>query len=83
MIKDAKVNRRNLNVVWLDLANAYGAVPHVLIIKALRYYNIPNKIINIIILYFSGVYGRFSSRTVTSKWQKFEIGIFISGVSKG
>ncbi|MCP3680179.1 MAG: hypothetical protein GY782_08010, partial [Gammaproteobacteria bacterium] len=80
VIKDAKVNRRNLNVVWLDLANAYGAVPHVLIIKALRYYNIPNKIINIIILYFSGVYGRFSSRTVTSKWQKFEIGIFMGCV---
>ena len=80
VIKDAKVNRRNLNVVWLDLANAYGAVPHVLIVKALRYYNIPNKIINIIILYFSGVYGRFSSRTVTSKWQKFEIGIFMGCV---
>ena len=80
VIKDAKLNRRNLNVVWLDLANAYGAVPHVLIIRALRYYNIPSKIINIIILYFSGVYGRFSSRTVTSKWQKFEIGIFMGCV---
>ena len=80
VIKDAKLNRRDLNVVWLDLANAYGAVPHVLIIRALRYYNIPNKIINIIILYFSGVYGRFSSRTVTSKWQKFEIGIFMGCV---
>ena len=80
VIKDAKVNRRDLCVVWLDLANAYGAVPHVLIIKALRYYNIPNKIINIIILYFSGVYGRFSSRSVTSNWQKFEIGIFMGCV---
>ena len=50
VIKDVKLNRRDLNVVWLDLANAYGAVPHVLIIRALRYYNIPNKIINIIYL---------------------------------
>ena len=24
VIKDAKVNRRNLNIVWLDLANVYG-----------------------------------------------------------
>ena len=80
VIKDAKMNRRDLCVVWLDLANAYGAVPHVLIIKALRYYNIPTKIINIVILYFSGVYGRFSSRSVTSNWQKFEIGIFMGCV---
>jgi hypothetical protein len=80
VIKDAKFSRRDLSVVWLDLANAYGAVPHVLILRALRYYNVPDKIINIIILYFSGVYGRFSSRTVTSKWQKFEIGIFMGCV---
>ena len=80
IIKDAKLNRKDLSVVWLDLANAYGAVPHSLIIKALRYYNIPTKIINIIILYFSGVYGRFSSRSVTSMWQKFEIGIFMGCV---
>ncbi|KAL5272883.1 hypothetical protein ACHWQZ_G000900 [Mnemiopsis leidyi] len=43
VIKDARLNRRDLSVVWLDLANAYGAVPHVLILKALRYYNIPDK----------------------------------------
>ena len=80
VIKDAKLNRKDLSVVWLDLANAYGAVPHLLIIRALRFYNIPTKVVNIILLYFSGVYGRFSSRTVTSKWQKFEIGIFMGCV---
>ena len=80
VIKDAKLNRKDLSVVWLDLANAYGAVPHLLILRALRYYNVPTKVINIILLYFSGVYGRFSSRTVTSKWQKFEIGIFMGCV---
>ena len=80
VIKDAKLNRRDLSVVWLDLANAYGAVPHLLILKALRFYNVPDKIIKIIVIYFAGVYGRFSSRVVTSKWQKFEIGIFMGCV---
>ena len=80
VIKDARLNRRDLSVVWLDLANAYGAVPHVLILKALRFYNVPDKIIKIIVIYFAGVYGRFSSRVVTSKWQKFEIGIFMGCV---
>ena len=80
VIKDARLNRRDLSVVWLDLANAYGAVPHLLILKALRFYNVPDKIIKIIVVYFAGVYGRFSSRLVTSKWQKFEIGIFMGCV---
>ena len=64
----------------LDLANAYGAVLHLLILKALRFYNVPDKIIKIIVVYFAGVYGRFFSRLVTSNWQKFEIGIFMGCV---
>ncbi|XP_063688413.1 uncharacterized protein LOC134821641 [Bolinopsis microptera] len=36
VLKDARVKRKDLSVVWLDLANAYGAVPHLLIVKALR-----------------------------------------------
>ena len=58
----------------------WSSAPHVLILKALRYYNIPDKIIKIIVVYFAGVYGRFSSKLVTSKWQKFEIGIFMGCV---
>ena len=80
VIKNARVKRKDLAVVWLDLANAYGSVPHVLIARALRFYNVPPKIVDIILLYFSGVYGRFSSKTVTSQWQKFEIGIFMGCV---
>ena len=62
------MNRRDLSVVWQDLANAYGAVPHLLILKTLRLYNVPDKIIKIILVDFAGVYGRFSSRVVTSRW---------------
>ena len=80
IIKDARIGKKDLAIVWLDFANAYGAVPHVLIARALRFYNVPQKIIDIILLYFSGVFGRFSSRTVTSGWQKFEIGIFMGCV---
>jgi hypothetical protein len=58
----------------------YGPVPHLLILKALRFYHVPDKIIKIIVIYFAGVHGRFSSRVVTSKWQKFKIGIFMGCV---
>ena len=80
VLKDARMRKRDLSVVWLDLANAYGAVPHVLIARALRFYNVPEKVVKIILKYFSGVFGRFSSKTVTSEWQQFEIGIFMGCV---
>ena len=48
--------------------------------KALWFYNVPDKIIKIIVVYFAGVYGRFSSRLVTSKWKRFRIGSFMGFV---
>ena len=30
VIEDARLNRRDLNLVWPDFANAYGALPHLL-----------------------------------------------------
>ena len=30
VIKDVKLNRRDLNVVWLDLDNAYGTVHYLM-----------------------------------------------------
>lgn len=32
-IQEAKLEENNLQVVWLDLANAYGSVPHQLLWK--------------------------------------------------
>ena len=40
-LKDARGKWRLLSIIWFDLANAYGAAPHVLILFALRRYNIP------------------------------------------
>ena len=36
VIKTAKEEKRDLHVVWLDLANAYGSIPHDLVQKALQ-----------------------------------------------
>ena len=59
VIKDARLNRWDLRVLWLDLANVYGAVPHVLILKPLRFYNVPDDNIKIKVIEFAGVYERF------------------------
>ena len=40
-LKDARKRRKSMVVLWLDLANAYGSVPHKLIEFALRRYGVP------------------------------------------
>ncbi|GFO44178.1 reverse transcriptase [Plakobranchus ocellatus] len=42
-IQRAKLAKRNLHVVWLDLADAYGSVPHQMIQQALRMYHVPEE----------------------------------------
>ncbi len=51
----AKHNKSDLHVVWLDLANAYGSVPHQLIRFALNFFYIPPCIQSLITNYFDSL----------------------------
>ena len=75
-LKDARSKGRSLSTIWLDLANAYGSVPHVLIIFALRRYKIPEEWITLVIKYYDGLWGRTSASGVSSDWHRYEKGIF-------
>ena len=44
IIREEKGNNKDLTVISLDLANAYGAIPHKLIDEALKYYYTPEHI---------------------------------------
>jgi hypothetical protein len=44
MIREAKDKKGDLTVVWLDLSNAYGSIPHALISTAMELYRIPQEI---------------------------------------
>ncbi|KAL7889491.1 hypothetical protein AOLI_G00017490 [Acnodon oligacanthus] len=55
MIHEAKTSKSNLTVVWLDMANAYGSVPHALINTALNHFYIPQHIKRMITSYFGGI----------------------------
>ena len=48
LLKEAKTNKGDMAVLWLDLKNAYGSIPHSLVQEALKRYHVPNKIIEII-----------------------------------
>lgn len=70
-----KGGKGNLTVVWLDLANAYGTVPHKLIGKALDHCHVPGKVIEILASYFERIHLRFSVQDYITSWQRVEKGI--------
>ncbi|XP_063420791.1 uncharacterized protein LOC134706007 [Mytilus trossulus] len=75
LIQEAKVNKKDLTVVWLDLANAYDTIPHMLIQESLDHYHIPDHFKKVIRSYLSGIELRFTTSTFTTTWQKLQKGI--------
>ena len=74
-IQRAKSEKLNLDVVWLDLANAYGSVPHQMIQLALRMHHVPDNIREMLNDYFNGFRMRFSTNSCTTEWINLEVGI--------
>ena len=48
LIREAKKERKNLVVTWLDIANAYGSIPHKFIFKALREAHMPEDVVQLV-----------------------------------
>ena len=79
-IKTEKNNKTELQVIWLDLENAYGSVRHQLLEKAIEFFWIPEDIKNLISTYFKRTYVRFSNNKYSTNWQKLNIGIMMGCV---
>ncbi len=74
-IQRAKREKSELHVVWLDLANAYGSVPHKLVEFALEFFYVPACVITIIAKYFNNLRMCFSLNGRMTGWQQLEVGI--------
>ena len=74
-IQEAKKTKGNLHVVWLDLANAYGSVPHELLLKAMDFFFIPDEVQGLMRKYYQKFQMRFSTEEFTTEWHRLEIGI--------
>ncbi len=74
-IQTAKSNKQDLSVIWLDLANAYGSVPHSLISYAMEFFHIPEKLRNFVMRYYHQFKMRFTTESFTTSWQNLEVGI--------
>ena len=76
----AKRLKQELHVIWLDLANAYGSVPHLLIKLALTKFHVPDKLSDMLMQYFRGVFMRFKTGSYVTDWQALETGIMMGCV---
>ena len=79
-ILSARREKTELHVIWIDLANAYGSVPHHLIRIALKFFNFPSRVVEIIMKYFNSAFMKFTIKIYTTKWQALEIGIMMGCV---
>ena len=74
-IQMAKVDKIDLAVISLQLANAYGAVPHRLIQFALEFFHVPEKVGRIAAAYYSCFKMRSTAAAYTTNWQDLQVSI--------
>jgi len=65
-IQSAKKERKELHVTFLDLANAYGSVPHKLLWPAFFFFRVPMSITNLVKAYFVDLLFSFSTPEFSS-----------------
>ena len=75
-LKEARVQKSNLAVIWLDIANAYGSIPQKLIVFALHRNGISPQWIRLIETYYKGIFSKSFSQSATSSWHRHQRGIF-------
>ncbi|XP_062387675.1 uncharacterized protein LOC134076569 [Sardina pilchardus] len=75
LIREAREGKGDLAVLWLDLANAYGSIPHKLVETALNLHHVPTKIRDLILDYYSCFSLRVTNGALTSAWHCLEKGI--------
>ena len=75
LIREAKDGKGNLVVTWLDIANAYGSLPHDVIMTALKNAHVPDQMCKLVESYYADVKIRFSTKDFTTDWQQMEKGI--------
>lgn len=67
LIQEARINKGNLAVLWLDLANAYGSIPHKLLQLTLTNHHVPSRARDLLADYYGNIRMRESSGEITSQ----------------
>ena len=75
-LKEAKSKNLTLATIWLDIANAYGSIPHKMIIFALHWYSGSRNWIHLIESYYSRIFSKSFSLEASNSWHRHQRGIF-------
>ena len=75
-LKEARSNKTDLSTIWLDIANTFGSIPHMLIFFALDRYGIPASWISLLKNYYVGIHSKSFSEFAPSDWHQHQRGIF-------
>ena len=75
-LKEARAKKFSLAVIWLDIANACGSIPHKLIALALHRYGVSPQWIRIIETFYEGIFSKSFSKSTTGAWHRHQQGIF-------
>ena len=81
IFKEVKALRKNLTIVWVDLADAFGSVKHQLIFFALKYFGIHERIIGFYKRYYSSMRVQIRVGEGLTPTIPFEVGVFQGCVS--
>ena len=75
LVREAKQQKGDLTIIWLDLANAYGSIPHRLIDLAMTRYHFPEWKQELVLSYYHSIKVRFTTKIFTTTPQRVEKGI--------
>ena len=75
LLRKAKESKGDLAVLWLDMANADGSIPHKLVELTLKKHHVPEKMTTLILDYYESFQIRISSGQVRSDGHRLEKGI--------
>ena len=75
LLREAREYKGDLVVLWLDLANAYGSMPHQLVHETLERHHVPAAVRALILDYYGDFSLRVSAGSTTSEWHRLEVGI--------
>ena len=74
-LKEARSTKSSFANIWLDIANAYGSIPHRLLFFALERYGVDPHWISLIKIYYSGIYSHSFAQSAPSSWHQHFKGI--------
>ncbi len=74
-IQAAKKDKRDIHVIFLDLANAFGSVPHNLLWESCNFFHVPSSVTSLVKAYFEDLQLCFTTAKLPTSWQCIELGI--------